>query len=98
MKEKQDNFREALPDPTDPLSIVVPHCLLSYQPLRLVLSTKKYRWFIKKSRVVNGGKDHMSSCIPVRGQINKTARMDNLVIPKRTGWITSYPPVVRVDN
>ena len=24
----------------------------------------------------------------------KATRMDNLVIPQRTGWITSYPPVV----
>ena len=40
----------------------------------------------------------MSSCIPVRGRIKETARMDNLVIPQHSGWITSYPPVVRVDN
>ena len=34
------------------------------------------------------------TCIPVRGRIKETARVDNLVIPQRAGWITSYPPVV----
>ena len=33
-------------------------------------------------------------CIPVRGQIKETARVDNLVIPQRAGWITSYPPII----
>ena len=33
-------------------------------------------------------------CIPVRGRIKETARVDNLVIPQRAGWITSYPPIV----
>ena len=33
-------------------------------------------------------------CIPERGQIKETARVDNLVIPQRAGWITSYSPVV----
>ena len=36
--------------------------------------------------------------IPVRGRIKETARVDNLVIHPDDGWITSYPPVVRVDN
>ena len=33
-------------------------------------------------------------CIPVRGRIKETTRVDNLGIPQRAGWITTYPPVV----
>ena len=36
--------------------------------------------------------------IPVRGRIKETARVDNLVIHPDDWWITSYPPVIRVDN
>ena len=34
---------------------------------------------------------YKSSCIPVRGRIKETARVNNLVIPQCAGWITSYP-------
>ena len=30
----------------------------------------------------------------VHGQIKEAAKVDNLVIPQCTGWITSYPPIV----
>ena len=29
-------------------------------------------------------------CIPVCGRIKETTKVDNLVIPQRVGWITSY--------
>ena len=37
---------------------------------------------------------YSSTCIPVHGRIKEIARVDNLVIPQRAGWITSYPPIV----
>ena len=37
---------------------------------------------------------HEEASIPVRRWIKEAARMDNLVIPQRAGWITSYPPIV----
>ena len=30
----------------------------------------------------------------MRGQIKEATRVDILVTPQRTGWITSYPPFV----
>ena len=38
--------------------------------------------------------NYSTICIPVRGQIKETARVDNLVIPQCARWITSYLPVV----
>ena len=37
---------------------------------------------------------YITFCILVRGRIKEAARVDNLVIPQRAGWIASYPPVV----
>ena len=57
---------------------MVKHQLVTVLNLCVVMSINRYN----------------HSCIPVHGWIKETARVDNLVIPQRAGWITSYPPVI----
>ena len=81
-------------------TLTTQHKYITYNPIMGRTLTTQHKYITYNpimGRTLTTQHKYITS-IPVRGRIKETARVDNLVIHPDDGWITSYPPVVRVDN